>query len=129
MKGMNTPKDWYQVPFIFSSIILPSSQPLPPKVQLECHRYHHEHHQDDADDHGSYPHHYGEIFPHPRTQDLTPFVTWIKIPIWFYFSGHTKIISSVTQRLFPQSHKSISSCVTHTHTTSHIHVDLLPKGS
>ena len=131
MKGMNTPEDWHQVPFIFS-IILPPSQPLPPKVQLECHCYHHdpdhEHHQDDADDDDSYPHHHGEIFPHPRTQDLTPFVTWIKIPIWFYFSGHTKIISSVTQRLFPQSHKAISSCVTHTHTTSHIHVYLLPQG-
>ena len=110
-----------------------SPQPLPTKVQLEFHLYHHdpdhEHHQDDADDDGSYPHHHGEIFPHPRTQDLTPFVTWIKIPIWFYFSGHTKIISSVTQRLFPQSHKAISSPTPTQPLTYMWIVALLPQGS
>ena len=45
----------------------------------------------------SYHHHQCENFPHPRTQDLTPFVTWIKILIWFYFFAHTKIVSSFTQ--------------------------------
>ena len=34
---------------------------------------------------------------HTWTRGVTPFVRKIKISIWFYFSGHTQIISDVTQ--------------------------------
>ena len=84
MQEMKTPEDWHQVPFIFSLSYCNPFQPLPTKVRLECHRYHHDHdheHDDDDDDDDFHPYHPCENFPHPRTQDLTPFVAWIKIPI------------------------------------------------
>ena len=51
----------------------------------------------DGDDTISSPSWEPPTHKHTWTRDVTPFVRKIKISIWFYFSGHTQIISEVTQ--------------------------------
>ena len=52
---------------------------------------------DDGDDTISSPSWEPPTHTHTWTRGVTPFVGKIKISIWFYFSGHTQIISEVTQ--------------------------------